>query len=185
MPTQASRRTFLTLAGASVGLIATSVRGAQPREPGSSGPAGTDSEPPRGARPIERLSLATIVGFSGAELKVQLEESGLTYTLEPRDFGDWEHQIGDRVVVAEDPSGRRSVKPYVATVDAPLPRRPSAVEVGSVIQVGERSARIGSESVKEKYEAIRARSLRAEVHWLLIENVRTGELRVFGVIDDK
>ena len=174
MPTQASRRTFLTLAGASVGLIATSGRSSQALEPGGSGP-----------RPIERLSLATIVGFSGAELKVQVEESGLTYTLEPRDFGDWTHQVGDRVVVAEDPSGLRLAKPFVTTVDAPLPRRPSKVEIGSVIEVGEHSARISSESVKKKLEALQARPPRAEVHWLLIENVRTGELRVFGVIDDK
>ena len=88
-------------------------------------------------------------------------------------------------MVAEDPSGRRSVKPYVTTVDAPLPRRLSKVEIGSVIAVGERPALIGSESVRQKIEAIRASSPRAEAHWLLVENVRTGELRVFGVIEDK
>lgn len=183
MPTQPSRRTFLTLAGASVGLLATS--GAQALERGGSGPARLDSETPRGARPIERLHLATIVGLRGAELEVKVEASGRTYTLQPRDFGDWEHRIGDRVVVAEDPSGHRSVKPFVTTVDAPLPRRLSTVEIGSVIEVGEHSARIGSESVKKEIEAIRARSPRAEVHWLLIENVQTGEFRVFGVIDSK
>lgn len=180
MPKQASRRTFLTLAGASVGLIATNVRGALALERGG-------SESPRNApsRPLERSQVATIVGLSGAELEVKVEESGLTYTLKPEDFGDWEHRIGDRVVVVEDQAGRRSVKPYVTTVNAPLPHRPSKVEIGSVIEVGQYSARISSESVKRAYEAIQARSPRAVVHWLLIENVRDGQFRVFGVVDHK
>ncbi|HEV2853725.1 MAG TPA: hypothetical protein VHC97_13055 [Thermoanaerobaculia bacterium] len=173
MPKQASRRTFLTLAGASAGLLATNVRGALALEHGGPGPA------------AERTQVATIVGLAGAELEVKVEGSGLTYTLKPQDFGDWTHRIGDRVVVVEDPSGRRSVKPYVTTVNAPLPDRPSKVEIGSVIEVGQYSARISSESVKRAYEAIQARSPRAVVHWLLIENVRDGQFRVFGVVDHK
>lgn len=174
-----TRRTFLTLAGASVGLIATGGRVAQALDDGGF------EEPLHGGRGLERSSLATIVGLAGAELVVQAEESGETWTLEPRDFGDWTHQVGDRVVVAEDPSGHRSVKPFVITVDAPLPRGLSAVGTGSVIRIGERSARIDSERVKRAVEAIRARSSRAEVHWLLSENAQTGELRVFGVMDVK
>lgn len=167
MPEQASRRTFLTLAGASVGLIAT--QGALALEQAPS-------------RPLERSQVATIVGLSGGELEVKVEESGLTYTLKPQDFGDWVHQVGDRVVVVEDAAGRRSAKPFVTTVDAPLPGRPAKVEVGSVIEVGKYSARISSESVKRAYEAIQAKSPRATAHWLLIENVRDGQFRVFGVI---
>lgn len=180
MPSQASRRTFLTLAGASVGLIAAG--GARALEHGG---FETDSEAPRGARFLERASVATIVGLAGEGLEVQVDETGLTDTLKPEDFGDWTHQVGDRVVVAEDPSGGRSVKPYVRTVDARLPGRPSHLEIGSVIQIGDQTARISSESVKNAVEAIRARSPRAEVHWLLSENVQTGELRVFGVMDAK
>src|SRR5215208_2156104 len=159
---QTSRRTFLTLAGASVGLIATNVRGALALEHGGPGPA------------AERAQVATIVGFRGAELEVKADESGLTYRLKPQDFGDWTHRIGDRVVVVEDPAGHRSVKPYVTTVNAPLPGGPAKVEIGSVIEVGQYSARISSESVKRAYEALQARSPRRTVHWLLIENVRDG-----------
>ncbi len=168
---QTSRRTFLTLAGASAGLIAMNVRGALALEPSGPGPA------------AGRAQVATIVGFAGAELEVKVEKSGLTYTLKPQDFGDWEHRIGDRVVVTEDPSGRRSVKPYVTTVNAPLPGEPARVEIGSMIEVGPYSARISSESVKKSYEALQARSPREKVHWLLIENVRDGQFRVFGVVD--
>lgn len=171
MPIQTSRRSFLTLAGASVGLVATGAREAKALARGGPGPAA--------------LEIATIAGLAGAELEVEVEKSGRKYTLEPRDFGEWEHQVGDRVVVVEDPSGHRSVKPYVTTVDAPLPRLTSRVEVGSVITVGERSARIGSASVKAELEAIRAKSPRAMVHWLLIENAKAGEFRVFGVIDGR
>ena len=173
MPEQTSRRTFLTLAGASAGLLATNVRGALALEREAPGPA------------VERTKVATIVGLAGAELEVKVEASGLTYTLKPQDFGDWEHRIGDRVVVVEDPAGRRSVKPYVTTVDAPLPGGPAKVEIGSVIEVGQYSARISSESVKRTYEVIQARSPRAKVHWLLIENVRDGQFRVFGIVDHK
>lgn len=170
MPKQASRRTFLTLAGASVGLMAANVRGTLALE----------RDAP--SRPLGRSQAATIVGLAGADLEVKVEESGRTYTLKPEDFGDWTHRVGDRVVVVEDPSGRRLVKPFVTTVDAPLPGRPAKVEIGSVIEVGEYSARISSESVKRAYEAIQARSPRAMVHWLLIENVQDGQFRVFGVI---
>lgn len=169
MPGQTSRRTFLTLAGASVGLLAT--RQVQASEPG------------RAPGPAPRAEQAVIVGFSGTELEVRVEASGRRETLEPRDFGDWKHQIGDRVVVFEDPSGRRSVKPFVTTVDAPLPGRPSHVEIGSLVKIGDRTARISSESLRGRFEALRSRSPRAVVHWLLIENVLSGEHRVFGVME--
>jgi signal peptidase I len=176
MSLQTSRRTFLTLAGASVGLLTTGLQGAKALERlGGSAPP----------RLTKRVYTATVVGLSGDELEVEVPEVGRRLKLKPQDFGDWTHQVGERVVVDRTSSGSRAIKPFVTTVDAPLPRWPSKVEVGSVVQVGERSARIGSESVKRTYEAIRARSPQATLHWLLIENAHTGELRVFGVIDGK
>jgi hypothetical protein len=171
MTVRASRRSFLAFAGASAGLLATGAGRAEALE---------RQGPPPGA--TETTSPATIVGITGSVLEVRPDGFNEHIRLETEDFGTWKHELGDRVIIVREPSGRKVARPFVTTIDAPLPRRPEKVQVDSVIEVGKISARVGSEGVKAAYEAMKAASYRGPAHWLLIENSRTGELRVFGVI---
>lgn len=172
MAIEVKRRRFLTLAGASVGLLAT-----------GAGSAGASSSTPsnRSASPVEKANPGVMVGISGTELEVELDGTGRRVRLAARDFGQWDHQIGDRVIVAQDTTGNQSIRPLVETLNAPLPR--GSVDLGSMIEIGGRSARVSSQAAKTAIDQLRAGTSKSSAHWLLIENSRTGELRVFGVMD--
>lgn len=171
MSLETSRRNFLTAAGAA-GLFAASGK-----------PANALKIQTQDGRPLElqgKRRLATITSLHGESPRVQVEDSLEPLQATPRHFGDWEHKVGDRVFLVEEPGDPPVIEPLVKPVDAPLP---VSVELGQVLWLGEISAKVTSREVVERAKEIRRRNISEPCHWLLIENERDQEYRVFGVVN--
>jgi hypothetical protein len=171
MSLQTSRRHFLTVASATGLLAATAPPLQALRSEESEGPV------------LEfqgRHRVGTVTALQSGDLDVQVEDSVEPLRVTPRYFGEWQYQIGDRVLVVEEPDDSPVAEPLVVPVDAPLPDR---VELGLVIRLGEITARVDSRKVVERAREIRHRDAPDPSHWLLIENTQTGEYRVFGVVN--
>lgn len=177
-----SRRSFLAgTAGVSAGAVAY-VAGAQPPVAASTASGDLPELPPLkpGEDPAPYLQRypGRIEDVGRKLLTVTSDDDSETWELPPNGFSaTWVHERGDRVVVMEDRNGVWEVHPLVTTVNAPPPE---LFQLGNRYQVAEHQVLLSDPAVERAVRDLRSRS--RQVHWLLAENVHSGEMRAFGAI---